>query len=56
MLSVVNDDGTTPEGSPIDEIAREGVRRMRAAALDAEVDRRGGERGQLMERPEVVAA
>ena len=34
MLSVVNDDGTTANGSfLIDEIVREGARRMLAAAL-----------------------
>ncbi|CAC36785.1 IS256 family transposase [Streptomyces sp. NRRL_B-16638] len=38
MLSVVNDDGTTPNGSLIDEIVREGARRMLAAALEAEVN------------------
>ncbi len=36
MLSVVNDDGTTTNGSSlIDEIVREGARRMLAAALEA---------------------
>ncbi|MBT2481829.1 IS256 family transposase [Streptomyces sp. ISL-94] len=38
MLSVVNADGTTETGSLIDEIVREGARRMLAAALEAEVD------------------
>ncbi|MEU2978670.1 IS256 family transposase [Streptomyces hirsutus] len=39
MLSVVNDDGTTANGSSlIDEIVREGARRMLAAALKAEVN------------------
>ncbi|CAL9661118.1 IS256 family transposase ISRjo4 [Streptomyces sp. enrichment culture] len=39
MLSVVNDDGTTADGSSlIDEIVREGARRMLAAALEAEVN------------------
>ncbi|MBW5249664.1 IS256 family transposase [Streptomyces poriferorum] len=39
MLSVVNDDGTTAKGpSLIDEIVREGARRMLAAALEAEVN------------------
>lgn len=39
MLSVVNDDGTTAKGSSlIDEIVREGARRMLAAALKAEVN------------------
>ncbi|MGW5929849.1 IS256 family transposase [Streptomyces anulatus] len=38
MLSVVNEDGTTEAGSLIDEIVREGARRMLAAALEAEVD------------------
>ncbi|SEE48076.1 Transposase (or an inactivated derivative) [Streptomyces sp. 2131.1] len=38
MLSVVDEDGTTGAGSLIDEIVREGARRMPAAALEAEVD------------------
>lgn len=38
MLSVVNADGSTPDGSLIDEIVREGARRMLAAALEAEVN------------------
>ncbi|MFF6853124.1 IS256 family transposase [Streptomyces antimycoticus] len=39
MLSVVNDDGTAANGSsPIDEIVRDGARRMLAAALEAEID------------------
>ncbi|WLQ53757.1 transposase (plasmid) [Streptomyces poriferorum] len=39
MLSVVNDDDTTAKGSSlIDEIVREGARRMLAAALEAEVN------------------
>lgn len=38
MLSVVNDDGSSAAGSLIDEIVREGARRMLAAALGAEVD------------------
>ncbi|MFE4924296.1 IS256 family transposase [Streptomyces sp. NPDC056661] len=39
MLSVVNEDGTTETGtSLIDEIVREGARRMLAAALEAEVE------------------
>ncbi|MDX3672997.1 IS256 family transposase [Streptomyces europaeiscabiei] len=38
MLSVVNADGTTPNGSLIDEIVRDGARRMLAAALEAEVN------------------
>jgi transposase-like protein len=38
MLSVVNEDGTTESGSLIDDIVREGARRMLAAALEAEVD------------------
>ncbi|GGN22303.1 transposase [Streptomyces fuscichromogenes] len=38
MLSVVTDDGSTQSGSLIDEIVREGARRMLAAALEAEVD------------------
>jgi transposase-like protein len=35
--TVVNADATTPNGSLIDEIVREGARRMLAAALEAEV-------------------
>lgn len=38
MLSVVNEDGTTESGSLIDDIVREGARRMLAAALEAGVD------------------
>ncbi len=38
MLSVVNADGGTESGSLIDEIVREGARRMLAAALEAEVN------------------
>ncbi|MEU1185958.1 IS256 family transposase [Streptomyces sp. NPDC005820] len=38
MLSVVNEDGFTPNGSLIDEIVREAARRMLAAALEAEVN------------------
>ncbi|WP_232838119.1 hypothetical protein [Streptomyces atratus] len=38
MLSVVNADGSTETGSLIDEIVREGARRMLAAALEAEVN------------------
>ncbi|MFD7958166.1 IS256 family transposase [Streptomyces ardesiacus] len=39
MLTVVNEDGTTPSGSSLlDEIVREGARRMLAAALVAEVN------------------
>ncbi|GHE13308.1 IS256 family transposase [Streptomyces alanosinicus] len=38
VLSVVNADGTTEAGSLIDDIVREGARRMLAAALEAEVD------------------
>ncbi|MFD8376388.1 IS256 family transposase [Streptomyces sp. NPDC059688] len=39
MVSVVNDYGTTANGSSlIDQIVREGARRMLAAALEAEVD------------------
>ncbi|MGV9918198.1 transposase [Streptomyces cellulosae] len=38
MLSVVSADGTTESGSLIDEIVREGARRMLAAALEAEVN------------------
>lgn len=38
MLSVVTQDGTTATGSLIDDIVREGARRMLAAALEAEVE------------------
>jgi hypothetical protein len=38
MLTVVDVDGMTPNGSLIDEIVREGARRMLAAALEAEVN------------------
>ncbi|GAA1370244.1 hypothetical protein GCM10009612_59670 [Streptomyces beijiangensis] len=38
MLTVVTEDGTTPHGSLIDEIVREGARRMLAAALETEVN------------------
>ena len=38
MLTVVNDDASRREGSLIDDIVREGARRMLAAALEAEVD------------------
>ena len=38
MLSVVTADGTIESGSLIDEIVREGARRMLAAALEAEVN------------------
>ncbi|WP_405678691.1 IS256 family transposase [Streptomyces sp. NBC_01511] len=38
MLTVVNEDGTTPHSSLIDDIVREGARRMLAAALEAEVN------------------
>jgi len=38
MLTVVDAEGMTPEGSLIDEIVREGARRMLAAALEAEVN------------------
>jgi putative transposase len=38
VLSVVNADGTAETGSLIDDIVREGTRRMLAAALEAEVN------------------
>ncbi|MET7796759.1 IS256 family transposase [Streptomyces decoyicus] len=38
MLTVITEDGSTRGGSLIDEIVREGSRRMLAAALGAEVD------------------
>ena len=37
VLSVVTDEGSTQSGTLIDEIVREGGRRMLAAALEAEV-------------------
>jgi hypothetical protein len=38
VLSVVTSDGSTESGSLIDEIVRDGARRMLAAALEAEVN------------------
>ncbi|MEU0402950.1 transposase [Streptomyces sp. NPDC006197] len=38
MLSVVNADGSTESGSLLDEIVREGARRILAAALEAEAN------------------
>jgi predicted amidohydrolase len=39
VLTVVNEEATTPSGSSLlDEIVREGARRMLAEALQAEVD------------------
>ena len=38
MLSVVNAEGSTESGSLVDEIVREGARRMPAAVLEAEVN------------------
>jgi transposase-like protein len=38
VLSVVDKDGTTQSGSLMDDIVREGARRMLAAALEAEVN------------------
>jgi putative transposase len=38
VLTVVNPDGSTKDGSLLDEIVREGARRMLAAALEAEVN------------------
>lgn len=38
VLTVVNDDASRRDGSLIDDIVREGARRMLAAALEAEVD------------------
>ncbi|MDX3098972.1 IS256 family transposase [Streptomyces sp. ME19-03-3] len=38
MLTVVNEDGSKSSGSLIDEIVREGARRMLATALEAEVE------------------
>jgi transposase-like protein len=58
MLTVVNDGGSTRDGSLIDEIVREGARRMLAAALEAEVngyiaelaDQRSGDGRRLVVR------
>jgi transposase-like protein len=58
VLTVVNDDGSTRDGSLIDEIVRDGARRMLAAALEAEVnsyiaelaDQRGGDGRRLVVR------
>jgi hypothetical protein len=52
MLTLVNSDGSAENGSLIDEIVREGARRMVAVV-------RAGvrfERGILVEREEVTAA
>ncbi|CAM5697083.1 hypothetical protein AQI96_40685 [Streptomyces canus] len=38
MLTVVNADGTARNGSLIDEIVRERLRRMLAATLEAEIN------------------
>ncbi|MFJ8787355.1 IS256 family transposase [Streptomyces sp. NPDC102476] len=38
MLTVINDDGSTRDGSLLDDIVREGARRMLATALEAEVN------------------
>ncbi len=38
VLSVVNEEGSTPNSSLIDEIVREGARRMPAAALEAALE------------------
>lgn len=43
VLRVVTDEGSTESGSLIDEIVREGARRMLAAALEAEVNQYVGE-------------
>ncbi|GAA5072397.1 hypothetical protein GCM10023336_59150 [Streptomyces similanensis] len=51
MLSVVNADGSTESGSLIDEIVREGVRRMLAAALEAEVNRHVAELAAETDEP-----
>lgn len=57
VQSVVNDDGTTPNGSLIDEIVREGARRMPAAALKAEANAHvaelAGRRDETGRRPVV---
>jgi hypothetical protein len=53
MLTLVNADGMTETGFLIDEIVREGARRMLAAALEAEVNAYLAarfERGVLVER------
>lgn len=38
MLTVINDDGSTRDGSPLDGIVREGPRWMLATALEAEAN------------------
>ncbi|MFI6084370.1 hypothetical protein ACIBBB_25940 [Streptomyces sp. NPDC051217] len=38
MVSVVNEDGTTEAGFLVDEIVRQGARRMLTAALEAEAE------------------
>jgi transposase-like protein len=47
MLTVVDADGMTPNGSLIDEIVREGARLMLAAALEAEVNARLAELAEV---------
>lgn len=62
MLTVVNDDAATRDGSLIDEIVREGARRMLARGAGGgsqPVHSRVGarfENGQLIERAESLAA
>ena len=55
MLTVVDADGMTPNGSLIDEIVREGARQMLAAALEAEVNgylaELAGQRDEAGRRP-----
>lgn len=58
ILTVVNADGSTPNGSLTDEIVRDGARRMLAAALEADVSgyiaelagERDGDRRRLIVR------
>ncbi|MFE5737293.1 hypothetical protein [Streptomyces celluloflavus] len=52
MLSAANADGSTSNASLMDEIVREGARRMLAAALEAEVDACIAE---LADQPDLVA-
>lgn len=54
MLSVVNNDGTTEAGSLMDDIVRDGARRMLAAVLEAEINQQiaelAGERNEVGRR------
>ncbi|WP_431950343.1 hypothetical protein [Actinacidiphila sp. bgisy167] len=65
MHTVVDEDGTTRGGSLLDEVVREGARRMPAAALEAEIssciaklanekDETGGRAGARFEHGRLV--